>query len=229
MHLQIPVSQLVRLQDEVRVLAEIAGDLRRQIEAFAVSTEREARRLATMPADAGESGDGPLREPRVEALHGWTERLDSANRLAASARRQHATAVRLLTYLGGNGTPAGRSHRRPVLVVDDSDQIRQCVTRMLERAGYKVGTAGNGLEGLLAAHEMRPCVILMDLTLPVLDGIEATRLIKATDTARDARIIAHTGMPAAGNGRDDGLFDAVLEKPASAETLIATVSRFAHA
>jgi CheY-like chemotaxis protein len=69
----------------------------------------------------------------------------------------------------------------------------------------------------------------MDLALPVLDGIEATRLIKATDTARDARIIAHTGGAAADEGRDDRLFDAVLEKPASAETLLATVERFAGA
>lgn len=229
MHQAIPADQLSRLREEVRVLAGIASDHRRQIEAFAALAGREVRRLSAGLADPADPGEGPLVDHRIDDLLRWTESRDAANRLAVSARRQHGAAVRLLTYLGGSGASAGLSHR-PVLVVDDSDQVRQCVTRMLERAGYMVGTAGNGLEGLLAAHEMRPCVILMDLAMPLLDGVQATRLIKATDTARDARIIAHTtGMPRAGTDRGDGLFDAVLKKPASAETLIATVGRFAQA
>jgi len=54
-----------------------------------------------------------------------------------------------------------------------------------------VRTAANGVEALIAAHEMRPAVIVMDVTMGVLDGIEATRLIKATrcDTSR-ARFLA---------------------------------------
>ena len=54
-------------------------------------------------------------------------------------------------------------------------------------------TAGNGLEALLAAYEMKPAVIVMDVTMPVLDGIEATRLIKATEGIRESKVIAHTG------------------------------------
>jgi CheY-like chemotaxis protein len=219
MRLRIPLDQLARLREEVRLLAEMASDHQRQVEALATSAELGVRRRSAGLADHASC---------VDDLQRWTENRDAANRLAVSVRRQHGTAVRLLSYLGGHATSAGRSHR-PVLIVDDSDEIRQCVTEMLEHAGYKVGTAGNGLEGLLAAHEMRPCVILMDLAMPLLDGIEASRLIKAMKSARAASIIAHTGTPEGGKGRDAGLFDAVLEKPASAETLVATVGRFARA
>jgi DNA-binding NtrC family response regulator len=63
---------------------------------------------------------------------------------------------------------------------------------VLQNAGFVVRTASNGLEALIAAFEMRPAVIVMDVTMPVLDGLEATRLIKAADATRHARVIAFT-------------------------------------
>jgi hypothetical protein len=74
-----------------------------------------------------------------------------------------------------------------VLVVDDYGDVRDLLARVLEGAGFLVRTAANGLEGLIAAYEMRPAVIVMDVSMPVLDGIEATRLIKAGEATRDAR------------------------------------------
>jgi CheY-like chemotaxis protein len=65
------------------------------------------------------------------------------------------------------------------------------------------------------------------VTMPVLDGIEATRLIKATNATRHARVIAHTGKPAFDHTVSENLFVAVLVKPAPIDAVIATVQRFA--
>jgi two-component system, cell cycle response regulator DivK len=80
----------------------------------------------------------------------------------------------------------------------------------------------NGLEGLLTAYEMRPDVIVMDLTMPVLDGIEATRLLKSTEATRQSRVIAYTG-----NGSIppplERWFVAVVSKPSPPDMVLAAV------
>jgi two-component system, cell cycle response regulator DivK len=121
------------------------------------------------------------------------------------------------------------SERRPnaVLVVDDYDDVRQLVARVLQNAGFVVRTAANGLEGLLAAYEMRPRVIVMDVTMPVLDGIQATRLIKANEATRHARVIAYTGSPSLDEMLVQTLFAAVLPKPATPDAVLATVQHLA--
>jgi two-component system cell cycle response regulator DivK len=69
--------------------------------------------------------------------------------------------------------------------------------------------------------------IVMDVTMPVLDGIEATRLIKATKATRHARVIAYTGTATFDHRVSQNLFVAVLAKPAPLDAVIATVQRFA--
>ena len=79
------------------------------------------------------------------------------------------------------------------------------------------------LEALIAAYEMRPSVIVMDVSMPVLDGLEATRLIKACAVTRDARIIAYTGNPSFDESPTRMLFAAVLTKPALPDAVLAAV------
>ena len=114
-----------------------------------------------------------------------------------------------------------------MLVVDDYGDVREVLAEVLQDAGFVGRTAANGLEALIAAYEMRPAVIVMDVSMPVLDGIEATRLIKAGKATRGARVIAYTGNPSLDDNAAQTLFAAVLLKPATPETLIATVQHVA--
>jgi len=83
-----------------------------------------------------------------------------------------------------------------VLLVDDDESNRDMLTRRLERRGYAVVTAVDGMEALELAVAEDPALILMDLSLPVLDGLAATRQIKATPLLRGIPVIAlsaHSG------------------------------------
>ncbi|HEV2855549.1 MAG TPA: response regulator [Thermoanaerobaculia bacterium] len=79
-----------------------------------------------------------------------------------------------------------------VLVVDDVDHGREIFAEYLEFRGFRVATAADGLEALEKAFELRPDVILMDLSLPGIDGWEATRRLKQDDRTRHIPIIALT-------------------------------------
>ena len=120
-------------------------------------------------------------------------------------------------------THAGAHPITAVLVVDDSEDARVLVAETLLQAGFLVKTAENGLDALIAAYEWQPAVIVMDITMPVLDGIEATRLIKAGKATRDARVIAHTAKPGSAAIHLQQLFDAVVPKPCMPDMLLGAV------
>jgi len=145
----------------------------------------------------------------------------AAKRLLAGAHQQHAAACRLLADLDDDRRAAPCPSA--VLVVDDYGDVRDVLARVLADAGFVVRTAANGLEALIAAYEMRPGVIVMDVSMPVLDGIEATRLIKAAEATRDARVIAYTSNPSFNDGPARTLFAAVLIKPATPGAVLAAV------
>ena len=100
---------------------------------------------------------------------------------------------------------------------------------VLRDAGFIVRTAVNGLDALIAAYEMQPAVIVMDLTMPVLDGIEATRLIKSTEGIRHAKVIAHTGNPSLPDLLVQQFFTAVVPKPSPPAVVLAAVQNAAAA
>jgi CheY-like chemotaxis protein len=79
-----------------------------------------------------------------------------------------------------------------ILLVEDNEMNMDMLTRRLQRKGYFVIPAHDGEEGRLLAHSEKPDIILMDISLPVLDGWEVTRLLKASDATRHIPIIALT-------------------------------------
>jgi two-component system, cell cycle response regulator DivK len=84
-----------------------------------------------------------------------------------------------------------RSDARPtVLVVEDFEDNRFMMRRLLEMSGYRVVEAVNGNQAVEAAEHERPDIILMDLSLPMLDGLAATRRIRAHDRLSKVPIVA---------------------------------------
>ena len=77
-----------------------------------------------------------------------------------------------------------------ILVVDDNEDNRYTLTRRLQRKGYDVIIATTGEEGLVLAHDEAPTLVLMDLSLPGLDGWEVTRRLKTGSKTRGIPVIA---------------------------------------
>jgi CheY-like chemotaxis protein len=101
-----------------------------------------------------------------------------------------------------------------VLVVEDFDDIRDAMRILIELQGYQVVEATDGHEAINRAKETRPDLILMDLSMPAFDGIEATREIKNDPQLRHIRIVAVTSH--VGHYADLALAagcDRVIDKP----------------
>ena len=86
-----------------------------------------------------------------------------------------------------------------VLIVEDDAELREILQAEFELEGLTALTATNGSEAVIAARELKPDLILMDLMMPVMDGIEATKIVKGSEETRHIPIIMLT---AAGNKED---------------------------
>jgi CheY-like chemotaxis protein len=91
-----------------------------------------------------------------------------------------------------------------VLLVEDNEESRDGLSRYLRRKGYEILLAVDGRQGLDVARAEVPDLILIDMSLPVLDGWEATRQLKAGPETRDIPVIALTAHAMAGD-RDRAL------------------------
>ncbi len=115
-----------------------------------------------------------------------------------------------------------------VLVVDDFDDAREMYTEYLEFCGYRVEAARNGVEAIERAQTSRPDVILMDLSLPVMDGWEATKRLKADERTREIPIVALTGHALAGHaeGARKAGCDGFVTKPCLPEQLVGEIKKY---
>lgn len=113
-----------------------------------------------------------------------------------------------------------------VLVVDDDAVNRLLVTDLLEDDGYRVRAVTNGADAIAAVHEELPALVLMDVQMPVMDGLEATRRLKADPTTRDVPVVALTALGSEGDERRclDAGCDAYLAKPIRLPELLAMVA-----
>ena len=86
-----------------------------------------------------------------------------------------------------------------ILLVEDNEMNRDMLSRRLAKRGYEVVVAVDGEQGVALARAEAPTLILMDMSLPVLDGWEATRQLKAAPETRDVPIIALTAHAMSGD------------------------------
>jgi two-component system, cell cycle response regulator DivK len=86
-----------------------------------------------------------------------------------------------------------------ILLVEDNEMNRDMLSRRLARRGYEVVVAVDGQEGLAKARVEAPALVLMDMSLPVLDGWEATRALRADPATRSIPVIALTAHAMAGD------------------------------
>ena len=220
-------EHLAGIRDDARHMVERTRDHERHLSGL-VQTSEDAARHAHDLSEALARADVDAHElQRLCSAHvrRSVENARSTVGACVSARDQHAAAHRLCTLIENGSVDAdaaAASRSTAVLVVDDVEDVRDLVAFVLRAAGFAVRTAVNGLEGLLAAYEMRPAVIVMDLTMPVLNGIEATRLIKSTQAIRESKVIAYT----ANSSIPPPLarwFVAIVPKPSPPDVVLAAV------
>lgn len=113
-----------------------------------------------------------------------------------------------------------------VLVVDDFEDNRAMYVEYLRFQGFKVAEAVNGAEAIAQTSELMPGIIVMDLSLPVVDGWEATRRIKADSRTSHIRIIALTGHAEPSHAKKalDAGCDDFIAKPCLPESLLAKIN-----
>ena len=114
-----------------------------------------------------------------------------------------------------------------ILVVDDYQDAREMYAEYLQFSGFRVAEARTGNEALEQAFALKPDLILMDLSLPGMDGWEATRVLKADDRTRNIPVVALTGHALAGasEGARKAGCDSFVTKPCLPDDLVVEVRR----
>ena len=118
-----------------------------------------------------------------------------------------------------------------ILLVEDTVANRVLAVKLLKAAGHEVIEAADGAAGIIEAQTRRPDLVLMDISLPGLDGWEAIRRLRSNDRTRDLQIVALTAHAMAGT-RDKALaegFDGYLSKPIDVVSFADTIARFLEA
>ena len=120
--------------------------------------------------------------------------------------------------------------RRKILVVDDGDVNRGVITDLLTPLGFEVAEATHGREGLDMAQRLRPHLIVMDIVMPAMDGLEAMRLLRQLPAFKDVPIIT-VSASVSGSDSEKSLqagANAFLPKPIDADKLLDQISTLLH-
>ncbi len=225
---QFSLEQMARVRDGARRLVAKAtkheGDVRKLLASAESSLEQSRTAWSEHDSSAGDLLTQALQAQLLRSA----DDVATARLLCLGAREHSLAAERLANDLDGSARGSGEAPLGiAVLLVDDYHDSRELLRGLLENAGFTVRTASNGLEAVIAAYEIQPSVIVMDVQMPVLNGIEAARVIKAIDELKETRLIAYTARaPQAPLGE---LFTEVIRKPAPPDVVVETVKRWATA
>jgi two-component system, cell cycle response regulator DivK len=138
-----------------------------------------------------------------------------------------------MTYQESIRSTAGRQAEakqvgKTVLIVEDNELNMKLFHDLLDAHGYSTLQTRSGIEALRLAREHRPALILMDIQLPEVSGLEVTKWLKDDDELRDIPVVAVTAFAMKGDEERirEGGCEAYLSKPISIGTFIETVRRF---
>ena len=106
-----------------------------------------------------------------------------------------------------------------VLLIDDEPLLRDVIFELIVEGGMRVRTADDGRDAVAAAVKHRPDVIVMDYSMPGLNGIDATRQLKADKRTRKIPVVLFTAEPVAEQAREAGC-NAIVRKPCRADLLL---------
>ena len=115
--------------------------------------------------------------------------------------------------------------RQSILLIEDNEQNRYLLTFLLERSGYDVLAAVDGVSGIAAARSMAPALILLDIQLPTMDGYAVARVLRGIDGLANTPIIAVTSyaMPGDREKALDAGCTGYIEKPIDPSTFVAQI------
>lgn|SRR5574340_1581273 len=115
-----------------------------------------------------------------------------------------------------------------ILYIEDNEYNRKIVRQLLARTNYRLIEAVDGETGIAMAQQQLPQLILMDVQLPKMSGLEATRILKATPATRAIPIVVITSFALSGDREKAAAAgaDSYLAKPYSPRELLALVRRF---
>jgi two-component system, cell cycle response regulator DivK len=138
-----------------------------------------------------------------------------------------------MTYQGNvrafdSNRPKSGASSKTVLIVEDNELNMKLFHDLLDAHGYKTIETRNGMDALKLAREHRPNLILMDIQLPEVSGLEVTKWLKEDDSLRDIPVIAVTAFAMKGDEERirRGGCEAYISKPISISTFITTIRRF---
>ncbi len=110
-----------------------------------------------------------------------------------------------------------------ILIVDDDPTIRSVIEALLEDEGFTPVTAANGQEAVAIVRDNPPALVLMDLMMPVMNGVEAARTLKSAPETASVPIIAMSAGFILRESIDDLLADSIISKPFDLDALIANI------
>ena len=110
------------------------------------------------------------------------------------------------------------------MIVDDNQLLVQALCEHLEGKGYDTVIATNGKEAISAIEKERPDIVIMDIIMPVMSGLESTRILRANPKYKDLPIVAFTSK--SNIGQWDDIFNDYLVKPFDYDHLIQIIEKF---
>lgn len=210
-------TPLTLIADPIRVMKAEGGYTERQGELLDLMSNEADKLLSLVDKVLGVLQDDLLKDGK---------RLDAVALQSTSEPHTAAELRNRASEVSTHPDLVEDQNRRTVLVIDDNADIRKYLTMLLSKRQYLVLTAPNGEEGLLVARQNIPDLIICDVMMPVMDGLECCRLLKADNATCHIPVLMLTAY-ALDDQRIQGYqsgADAYITKPFNAEVLIARVA-----